>query len=1059
MSLVHAGLGERLEELVGDVRALEAAAGDNPPAIAALKAVLSYSLLALINLLSRDDGTNALDWEDSDRTADEQWGKRQVVTALSQLLRLMHEAPVRTWPQVAELGETLGTLQADEDTGWEPEIVRLGGQTGLTVQRVKTSSGSATFVTAEGTAVSVSVYKARTPDVVLEGVDVYLVQRIGSEDVLLSEYAVMVDDPYWGRRITPEPFAAAPLNETVVMGWRVKGRVLQDGAPVEGAKVSLEGLCEADGIGTARFWDSLEYNELIWSDTIETYVEGATVYAPIMTGADGRWEFICPGGYGAPYQRASDGLTTSYPQPVPEGRGETAPRRLTKLWAVYHGRKAELSEEAEAVIEVLSGRLVVQGEPGCWVCVGTLDEAGNAYLIQEDGTAVVEGLPSGEHNVVQYRLNDWGWDAGWGCARQVVAVKEGETATVTMGSMGAMAEGKIGGRVYTRPGVPAGGIDIVPINFDTLEIGSEAIATTDGSGYWEVEIPEEGFGGDPWIVNSYWGTVPVLGSPYSDVVLGARAYAAYDETWKPEAWRKGDHGHSNFQYMQDALWVEDEEVARYATAEVAYGGWVTAEALPKFKPVSDVSELLTSGPQVRKYSLHTEERVLDGEFYLRSQSFEDYETLPGQYRAAGYWPEAKFLIGGKIKGSVVEQNEAPIGLELAEAHRLGLEFGQHQWYTQVGAGGMTAFSDLVCPYCGGPTWRDPSGCGYVRGFCMQCAELFGAGDAMDGRTHFATPALRPSGTAPANGYGLTTLIVDRKGAVRTCTFADHWRPDLYDETEGFLTQGGAGQATNAPRWFARHVNEAGDGLGFGRFDSSVSPPFSAGHDLAYFGQLPEVQRDLGLAQLKLVYPYGYAQAEKVTLELDCRRADGATETVRVEVPAGVTGPNEQRPLSDVTPLVTTDKVVAEDVGAPYAGSGFFTEVTAVRLVGRGKCKFTIVNDTPLLASANGVLVAEGRAALVALQTGEHLVPSGPHLMDDAVGQVFLFYAREGQIHMRRRRGLVSAWEEPKQLTQTGTNRHPCAEKDGRGRLRLGWQRGGDTAQLMSLDDGEHWVEV
>ena len=88
-------------------------------------------------------------------------------------------------------------------------------------------------------------------------------------------------------------------------------------------------------------------------------------------------------------------------------------------------------------------------------------------------------------------------------------------------------------------------------------------------------------------------------------------------------------------------------------------------------------------------------------------------------------------------------------------------------------------------------------------------------------------------------------------------------------------------------------------------------------------------------------------------------------------------------------------------------------------------------------------VEEGKAALVALQTGERPGIGGPHLMDDAVGQIFLFYARDSQIWMKRRKGLPVAWEEPRQVTETGDNRHPCAEKDERGRLRLVWQRGGE----------------
>ncbi|MFH1329798.1 MAG: hypothetical protein ABIJ48_03975 [Actinomycetota bacterium] len=288
----------------------------------------------------------------------------------------------------------------------------------------------------------------------------------------------------------------------------------------------------------------------------------------------------------------------------------------------------------------------------------------------------------------------------------------------------------------------------------------------------------------------------------------------------------------------------------------------------------------------------------------------------------------------------------------------------------------------------------------------------------------------------------------------------HWRPDLYDENDDYLTQGGLGQATNAPRWFARHVNEVGDGLGFGRFDASASPPFSAGHDLAWFGALTEVQRDLGLAQMKLVFPYDYSQAEDVAVELDCRLGDGATETVRVVIPAGTEGPDAEKPLSDVVPVKVVGKWTAEKRQAPYRGSGLYVAVTGARLVepAGATCEFAIVNDAPLLANAGGVPVQKRKATPVALQLGV-TNPSGPHLMDDAVGQIFLFYAREGEIWMRRRPGLPGTWQEAKQVTSDGDNQEPCVEKDEVGRLRLFRQHGGDTATSVSADDGENWVEV
>lgn len=928
------------------------------------------------------------------------------------------------------------------------EIMVIGGTEGVVIERQIAPGGSASFTTSQGL-VTCQVYKARTPEVRLEGATVCLLQRRSESGELEDAYAVMVDDPYWGRVVGPSAFAKAPFEVDLVVGYRVKGRVLRDGVPVKGANVSLEGLVTT-GTGQARFWDSLEFNELVWSNVLETWVEGPTVLAPIRTDAEGQWEFLCPGGVGGVYERDPNG-----------GRARTVQR----LWAVYQGRRVELLEGVEAVINLLSGRLVVHGEPGCWVRIGTLDDAGESFLIQEDGTAIVESLPSGEHSLVQYRLDgSGGWDSTWGCARQVVMVKEGKTASVTMGLMEAFdpAAGVIAGRVYERMGVPAAGVQIIAVNFETEELGA-VIATTDEDGLWSVQTPEEGLGGDPWIMDERWGSVPVVGFPYSDTVLGARAYSGWQEMYKPEAWRKGDRGHANFQYVPKAVWVEDDCSATvYETEEAEYGGWVTVETLPKYRYVTDVQALIVSGPQKRQYSLHTSERVLEAAFELGNQPFEAYETVPGQFRAAGHYPEAKFLIGGKISGGVVTGRDESIGVDLAEATRLGLEFGRHEWYTLVAARRrdhttdvitMATWADLVCAYCGGPLWRDPDNGEYRRGFCQQCADAFEMAEAMDGRTHFITPTI--SATVR---HELETVRGPGSGKSKSETFRYHWRPDLYDENDTYLTQNGPGQATNAPRWMAQHVDQVADGLGFGRFESQTSPPFSPGHSLAYFAILPQVQRELGLAQLKLALPVGYVQETEAVVELDCVRADGMTETVRGTVPAGTQGPDAEGALGQVVPVSRAEKGQAEETIWPFKGCGLYTAVTGARMVSGSDCRFTVVNDTPLLAATSGVLVTERQATPVALQIGRS-IPSGPHLMDDAVGQVFLFYEREGQIWMRRRAGLPGGWQEPRQITFSGTNREPVAEKDGAGKLRLLWMRKGGTSCLLSHDDGEAWMEV
>jgi hypothetical protein len=531
--------------------------------------------------------------------------------------------------------------------------------------------------------------------------------------------------------------------------------------------------------------------------------------------------------------------------------------------------------------------------------------------------------------------------------------------------------------------------------------------------------------------------------------------------YKPEAWRKGDRGHANFQYVPETLWVKDNESQRrFESVEVAYGGWVTAETLPKFKYVADPLELLMTGPQLRDYSLHNHEEVVQESLVLRAQAFSSYEDLPGQYRAAGYYPEVKVLLGGRIKGSVVVGHDQAIE-GLPEAQRLGVEFGEHEWFVEVqqeAVGGeiKCCLSDLVCPYCGGPAWRDPSGQGWVRGHCQQCALAFEQATAMDCRTHFISPTLAAEGSP----FGEKTVRVRRSGGVTTSVFRAHWRPDLYEERDDYLVQEGPGQVTNAPRWFARHVHEVTDGKGFGGFDGDLAEPFVAGHDLAYFGALPGIERDLGLTQMKVALPANTTLGQDLVVEVDCILGDSSLETVQVTIPGGLQGASEENPWGEVKRLKHVSKQWAEKKPAPHPGAGFFVGVADIRLVSPASaegCRLTVINDVPLLASAAGVTVHNQQPSHVVLQIAE-VGGSGPHLLEDGVGQVFLVFERGGDIWLTRRKGLVGAWEELQPVTTEGGHSHPGGEKDVRARLHVSCEREGAVRHLISEDDGREWVE-
>jgi hypothetical protein len=222
------------------------------------------------------------------------------------------------------------------------QTVLLGGSRGVVVQEGVTVSGMVVFPLASGEVVA-RVYQARNPDVWLDEVCVGLVAETGNDDGptplapsrqratatagpaslrscgpsgetasatatagFTGRFALLVDDAYWGRRVQPGAFVAAPLGEDIVMGYRLSGSIRREGAPLAGEPVSLEVRLQTAEDGVVVLWDSEEYNRLAWSDTAGTFVAGPEVAAPIMTDANGNWEYIVPCGDGAVYQRAGE---------------------------------------------------------------------------------------------------------------------------------------------------------------------------------------------------------------------------------------------------------------------------------------------------------------------------------------------------------------------------------------------------------------------------------------------------------------------------------------------------------------------------------------------------------------------------------------------------------------------------------------------------------------------------------------------------------------------------------------------------------------------------------
>lgn len=869
------------------------------------------------------------------------------------------------------------------------------------------------------------------------------------------------------------------------MGYRLRGQVRRNDEGVGAAPVSLEVTLQTAEDGSVRFWDSEEYNRLVWSQELGTFVTGPEVRAPISTDPDGYWEYVVPKGHGAPYQREGDRRDDT-----PETAREPLRRYVEKIEAVYRGRRAVVEEGEIALLSVDSARLEITATPGAWVRAGVMEDAGQMYQVPPSGVVELSNLPEGGVSLVQFQRAGTGeWDPRFGAPRVWQPVRENQTAQVDLGPLEQYPDdGSVAcGRVYRSAGVPAGGVSVLILSEESGQILGTA-AVTDAQGFWSVDIPEEGLGGNLYLMDPDWGSLPVVGRPYSDVVLGARMYSAWIEEFASEVWRRDALGHKNFTYVPGSVWVMDNDTAEvYETEPAPYGGWMTRQTLPKWKYVANPVALLTQGPQLRSYRIEADQRVEDPSCHLRGQSFSGWADQPSYYRATGYYPEKKILLGGKIKYHVALGARKRIEENWPEAARVGLEWGSHQPFVEMRAGEVEphpptplswqergeeasppgplsvqekageespshaegCFTDWLCPYCGGPVARW-AGRPVPRGYCEACADAWGTPRATDARGYGQSRAL-PAGRWEHRVMALTP----RGGCSNRVRY--HWRPDLYEETDEFLLTGGPGMATNAPRWWALHPHEVLDGKGLGVWRGDQSPPYLPGRSLAEYGAL--LGRELGLAQLKLAFPPGWIALEPFALEVDCERADETVETLRVEVPLGTCGPIPGHPLGDVIALSRTPKLRAEGLESPYATAGLYRAVRDIRLVEPESApgsRAVVTADVPYLASREGVPVQGLTAEHLALQ----LLPPEcrPHLFEDAVGQLFLFRVWEGDIEMRRRRSLSLPWEAPRLVTQDGESDYPWATKDAQGRMILVRQRGGLTVVTRSRDEGRTWEE-
>ncbi len=782
MSRINPGLGERLSTALQELRAHEQgqACTDQPVTLLVPKAVASYVLVLLVEALERPAGLdNALDYDDEQRTDEENLFKSRVVSVLAYLLDLLSQSPVRTWPEVAELQTIADLLGGTAEGEWRREVVALGGKHGLTVAHQK-SGATVVFETPEGT-VSARVLKAETPDEYLDNVDVHLVEEVTdeAEDIesdpseggeLTGRYAVMVDDPYWGRRIQPAAFTEAPLSETFVMGYELTIQVVKGAAPVENATVSLalEWLTDDDGV--VKGWlQPDEFNGLTYSAELETYVESGEVFGRIMTDAEGRaglftpglgWSrLILPKGHGAPYQRVGDRRDDS-----PETAAETQARGVQRIVALCQGRAKEVSEGSPATIDLAGGTLRITGPPGSSVQVmyygeGSLLGGGTYELDWLTGQLELSDLRPGEWHVFHFRKIGSYVDTNYGGPRVKATVRAGETTELSLGSLtdysGSSWE-RLVGRVYRWGAEPAAGVTIYELRQQLEPPGTrwKAAGVTGADGFFDLTAdPNDPDPLDGWAIDDpTWGYFLFPTGTYHDVVLGGRVVSVR-QTTLPELglapWRKGAYRHENFATVEGGITFRERDGkvgGSFSSEELPDGMGFVSAPLPK-TPYTGLT-----GDDGTLAKLNWEAVRPDGSVVETFQIGDDQNVcepgLPFYSRRSVGVAFPKTATGGKIVGNVLRRDEHVVRADLPESARVGLEFGRHEWFLEVrhqsSEGVWTCFADIVCPYCGGPAWLDPDRTEsplLKRGYCTQCAAEFGQAQAMDCRGYFESIAL------------------------------------------------------------------------------------------------------------------------------------------------------------------------------------------------------------------------------------------------------------------------------------------------------------------------------
>ncbi len=679
------------------------------------------------------------------------------------------------------------------------------------------------------------------------------------------------------------------------------------------------------------------------------------------------------------------------------------------------------------------------------------------------GTTVVTGLAPGVYKV--RCIAEVGCAYSYWPHQEVTIAASGASGSVTFGAGVLVAGGNSEGIAYAHGCAPQAGATVYgwyPGSGPPLFLippRLEVVATTSVGGAWSVAQPVP-----PWtayvITGGHcachpdvdWGSqfatdnvfCPVLGGCAS-AIRSVPLPPLFQEGWR--AWgRWGIHKNLSVPARAAILRQRDSAIAAPGgyTGAVFYlwpggsGHGTTSDPLPRYGDWTPTPGLPSgsSPPTAWTYDVFdVEDGAPLGSLAPASDGGSPWSdatgTMPWKRDTQGFDPE--FTVGGKIAGNAVEADRSQqiTVATLPEAFRQGLEWGRWDLPLDVRFGGalaedevpMMAFQGACCPYCGGPVWSLPDAAGYVRGFCVACADW---SITTDGRTYFQSPTLR--------AVAWTTLWsrLPTSGGCSQANVTGWPRPEEYAEADDYLVADW--QGFGVPRWVADHIlfGTRGGGL-FGDGESITDVEARLG-------------RTVGPVRLKLLLMTAYRGSGKTVAVTATDTLSGLSVTTNVTIPAGALA-------GDLFPLSWAPHTVYP--------RGYYTDVTAVAEVsGEGALYCQVVNDGPAWHSTAGVAVTHSAQSPWACDLV--LGVRDPHLLTERTGRVNLTYLRDGQIMRRTLCDPSDGYGEPQNISL----RAGCAQAARRPRLTvLPWGRllvcatvAGATRHFVSDDDGDHWRE-